>query len=950
MIFLLCKIGLAEVLTRQELAKKALAATIHLVLVGANDEKWTGSGFFVRPNQIVTNFHVIDGAVGGLAKRVSQETVYTIKGFTAKEKGHDLAILQVSAYGVEPLPLGDSDEVEIGDTVYAVGNPRGLEGTFSNGIISQIRGKGAEKLLQFTASISKGNSGGPVLNEDGEVIGVVSFRIPDIRNFDYSGNLNFAIPSNYLKALIDRQLGPAKPPTPKATPKKPKSSKSVQPKPVTPKVTPQKPKPPKLVQPKPVTPKVTPQKPKPPKLVQPKPSTPKVTPQKPKPSKLVQPKPSTPNVTPQKPKPPKPVQPKPVTPKIAPKPAPSKPKPSRPPSPIEHLQKGIELYEETQFTNAIKSLRSSLGGLGNPEQRAKAHLYLGCSIWGLGEDVDQLHREFQEALRHNPDQTLPPRIGEDHPVFKPLLEKVRSKSIGKLTITCSLSQTEIWIHGNLFDRKMIGTGTSSIRLFMGDYTVEGIYEEVVRNQTVIIKPDEHEKLFLELPAIIKHDTPPRVSIGETITLTLDLISAARPKWVEVRYKSYSRKGDELEQVNEEMRLWREHSALSTRTYRVQLFLQKNVGMIEYFIIADKARSPKSGHHNILIEEDEQDRKEFTNELKEVEDSWMRIHDTNSAARLAANDLLDAAESTINSAESTYNIHKFNRHQNTASEQINKARESVEELVTNTPDDKQELEKLLNSVSATEATAKANRRLSESFIETTTISLRDKIKGTKNTLNSMGDMPIRLDKQESQLAKVVQEFKPLHQGIWVSLWSNNVSEDETSASDSGGGDMLRLVYAREGRTHRARGIQLDYSYQNSVNTSVTGLWEPDLDLSDLRENAMAVTILGGIARYRINSNRIGTSQVASGESTHTTPIIGAGLQLYPEHRFTVNLKGTIKLQSANDGSRLINKHLYHYEVGVRLYIAPALNMRVGYGQWYLGNRNITGLQIGLGALF
>ena len=890
MVFLLCKIGLAEVLTRQELAKKALAATIHLVLVGANDEKWTGSGFFVRPNQIVTNFHVIDGAVGGLAKRVSQETVYTIKGFTAKEKGHDLAILQVSAYGVEPLPLGDSDEVEIGDTVYAVGNPRGLEGTFSNGIISQIRGKGAEKLLQFTASISKGNSGGPVLNEDGEVIGVVSFRIPDIRNFDYSGNLNFAIPSNYLKALIDRQLGPAKPPTPKATPKKPKSLKSVQPKPSTPKVTPQKPKTPKLVQPKPVTPK------------------------------------------------------------IAPKPAPSKPKPSRPPSPIEHLQKGIELYEETQFTNAIKSLRSSLGGLGNPEQRAKAHLYLGCSIWGLGEDVDQLHREFQEALRHNPDQTLPPRIGEDHPVFKPLLEKVRSKSIGKLTITCSLSQTEIWIHGNLFDRKMIGTGTSSIRLFMGDYTVEGIYEEVVRNQTVIIKPDEHEKLFLELPAIIKHDTPPRVSIGETITLTLDLISAARPKWVEVRYKSYSRKGDELEQVNEEMRLWREHSALSTRTYRVQLFLQKNVGMIEYFIIADKARSPKSGHHNILIEEDEQDRKEFTNELKEVEDSWMRIHDTNSAVRLAVNDLLDAAESTINSAESTYNIHKFNRHQNTASEQINKARESVEELVTNTPDDKQELEKLLNSVSATEATAKANRRLSESFIETTTTSLRDKIKGTKNTLNAMGDMPIRLDKQESQLAKVVQEFKPLHQGIWVSLWSNNVSEDETSASDSGGGDMLRLVYAREGRTHRARGIQLDYSYQNSVNTSVTGLWEPDLDLSDLRENAMAFTILGGIARYRINSNRIGTSQVASGESTHTTPIIGAGLQLYPEHRFTVNLKGTIKLQSANDGSRLINKHLYHYEVGVRLYIAPALNMRVGYGQWYLGNRNITGLQIGLGALF
>ena len=595
-------------------------------------------------------------------------------------------------------------------------------------------------------------------------------------------------------------------------------------------------------------------------------------------------------------------------------------------------------------------MRSSLGGLGNPEQRAKAHLYLGCSIWGLGEDVDQVHREFQEALRHNPNQTLPPRIGEDHPVFKPLLEKVRSKSLGELTITCSLPQTEIWILGNLFDRKMIGTGTSSIRLFMGDYTVEGICDGVIRKQTVIIEPSEHENLFLELPAIIKHENPPKVSIGGTITLTLDLISSARPKWVEVRYRSYSRKGDELDQRKEEMRLWKEHSALSTRTYRVELFLQKDVGKIEYFILADKARSPKSGHHNILIEEDEQDRKEFTGELKEVEDSWMRIHNTNSAARLSVNDLLDVAESAINSAESAHNIHKFNRHQNTASEQINKARESVEELVTNTPDDKQELEKLLNSVSETETTAKANRRLSESFIETTTTSLRDKIKGTKNTLNALGDMPRRLDKQESQLAKVVQEFDPLHQGIWVSLWSNNVSEDETFASDSGGGDILRLVYVREGRTHRARGVQLDYSYQNPVNTSVTGLWEPNLDLRNLSENAMALTILGGIARYSINSKRSDTSQGTSEEATHTTPIIGAGLQLYPEHRVTVDLKGTFKLQSANGGSRSINKHLYHYEVGVRLYIAPALNLRVGYGQWYLGSRNITGLQIGLGVLF
>ena len=538
----------------------------------------------------------------------------------------------------------------------------------------------------------------------------------------------------------------------------------------------------------------------------------------------------------------------------------------------------------------------------------------------------------------------------DHPVFKPLLKNVRSKSVGVLTITCSLPQSEIWIHGNLFERKMIGTGTTNIRLFMGDYTVEGIYEGEMQKRSVIIQPNEHEKIFLELPDIIKHDAPPKVSIGENITLTLDLISPVRPSRVEVRYKSYNRKGNELEQRNEEMRLWREHSTLSTRTYRAELFLKRDIGKIEYFIIADKARSPKSGHHRVLVEENEKDRKEFTGEVKEVEDSWMRIHDTNSTARLSVNDQLDAAESTINSAESAYNIHRFNEYQNSASEQMNKARESVDALLTSAPNDEQELDNLLNSLSHTEADAKANRLLSDSFIETTSTSLRNKIKDTKNTLHMLNDMQMRLDKQESQLAKIVQEFKPMHQGMWLSLWSNVVSRDETSVTNSGGGDMFSLIYLREGKTYRARGVQLDFSFQDPVNTSVTGLWEPNLDLKHLSENAMALTLLGGIARYGVNSNHNGARQVASEESTHTTPIIGAGLQLYPEHRVAVDLKGTIKLQSANDGDRFINKHLYHYKVGIRLYIAPALNLRVGYGKWYLGNWDVSGLQIGLGALF
>ena len=192
--------------TPQQIAKRALDATVLLVMADANGQPLgVGSGFFVRTNQIATNFHVIEGAARGAAKRVGQKTEYNIEGFTAMDEKHDLAILQVSVSGVQPLPLGDSDAVEIGDTVYVAGNPKGyLEGTFSDGIISGIRGDSTDKRLQMTAPISPGSSGGPVLNGGGEVIGV------SVMTIEGGQNLNFAIPSNYLTALVTR-LGPAKP-------------------------------------------------------------------------------------------------------------------------------------------------------------------------------------------------------------------------------------------------------------------------------------------------------------------------------------------------------------------------------------------------------------------------------------------------------------------------------------------------------------------------------------------------------------------------------------------------------------------------------------------------------------------------------------------------------------------------------------------------------------------
>ena len=205
-LWLFCGDKLVSALTPQEIAKKALNSTVLLAMEDSNGQPLgVGSGFFVQSNQIATNFHVIEGAARGTAKRVGQDTVFSIEGFTAMDEDGDLAIIQVSDAQIRSLPLADSGAVAVGDTVYVVGNPKGfLEGTFSHGLISAIRQLDARKLFQLTAPISSGNSGGPVLNSKGEVIGVAVAQVKD------GQNLNFAVPSNYLKSLIDR-MGTAKP-------------------------------------------------------------------------------------------------------------------------------------------------------------------------------------------------------------------------------------------------------------------------------------------------------------------------------------------------------------------------------------------------------------------------------------------------------------------------------------------------------------------------------------------------------------------------------------------------------------------------------------------------------------------------------------------------------------------------------------------------------------------
>ncbi len=172
---------------------------------GLVPQEGQGSGFVIdKEGHILTNYHVIADA------RQVVVTLHNHKKYKATivgtDKSHDLAIVQIKAPDLQPMTLGDSTNLQVGQKVYAIGNPFDLAGTLTLGIVSSIRqvqepdGLVIDEAIQTDAAINPGNSGGPLLNWHGQVIGINTMIASSVGQ---SAGIGFAIPINTAKAVVN---------------------------------------------------------------------------------------------------------------------------------------------------------------------------------------------------------------------------------------------------------------------------------------------------------------------------------------------------------------------------------------------------------------------------------------------------------------------------------------------------------------------------------------------------------------------------------------------------------------------------------------------------------------------------------------------------------------------------------------------------------------------------
>ncbi|HET7206454.1 MAG TPA: trypsin-like peptidase domain-containing protein [Terriglobales bacterium] len=172
---------------------------------GLVPQEGQGSGFIIdKEGHILTNYHVIADA------RQVEVTLHNRKKYRATivgtDRSHDLAVVQIQAPDLSPAVLGDSHSLQVGQKVYAIGNPFGLSGTLTTGIVSSIRpvqepdGMVIDEAIQTDAAINPGNSGGPLMNWHGEVIAINTMILSSVGQ---SAGIGFAIPINTAKAVLN---------------------------------------------------------------------------------------------------------------------------------------------------------------------------------------------------------------------------------------------------------------------------------------------------------------------------------------------------------------------------------------------------------------------------------------------------------------------------------------------------------------------------------------------------------------------------------------------------------------------------------------------------------------------------------------------------------------------------------------------------------------------------
>lgn len=182
------------------LATKVIESSFYVFSqINSTQYKKGGTAFLYDDNRLATAYHVVKGMRNVWFYELDSHDTYYEGTLLAKSTVDDLAIFSISGFEGEPLDLADSDSVHIGDPIAVVSNPGSLRGTFSTGVISGVRDITGLGEFQLDAPVSPGSSGAPVVNARGEVIAIVNGHY----QITHGQNLNFAIPSNKLKLLLE---------------------------------------------------------------------------------------------------------------------------------------------------------------------------------------------------------------------------------------------------------------------------------------------------------------------------------------------------------------------------------------------------------------------------------------------------------------------------------------------------------------------------------------------------------------------------------------------------------------------------------------------------------------------------------------------------------------------------------------------------------------------------